>query len=92
MIGSQISAVVVAKLDATHSMLQNALNLVLEGQTRYAINQSDDDGKINSIMVQLENDGNRMSRLEQKVDIILGQLQSIFGSSAPPLAYGGYDQ
>ena len=101
-IGTQLSSVA-ARLDATHSLLQNALNSILETRA----NQSEDydtqgpnredgllllDDKINNIMARLEDDGARMSRLEQKFDILMGQLQSMFSASEPRSTYGGYDQ
>ena len=94
-IGIQLSSVA-ARLDATHSLLQNALNSILETRA----NQSEDyatqgpnlDDKINNIVARLEDDGARMSRLEQKFDILMGQLQSMFSASEPRSTYGGYDQ
>jgi len=70
-IGNRISAVVVAKLDATHSMLQTKLDSILEGHARSTADQAGDNDAQGPIG-ELEN---RMSQLEDKVDTILTELR-----------------
>lgn len=70
-IGNRISAVVVEKLDATHSMLQTKLDSILEGHTRSAADDTGDNNAQNPT-AELEN---RMSQLEDKVDTILAELR-----------------
>lgn len=81
-LGNRISAVVAEKLDATHLMLQSTLNSFVDSQTKSAEVESDE-GIIHRRMGELEGRiESRISRLEDKVDMMCGEMRAFFGTFA----------
>lgn len=81
-LGNRISAVVAEKLDATHLMLQSTLNSFVDSQTKSAEVESDE-GIIHRRMGELEGRiESRISRLEDKVDMMCGEMRAFFSTFA----------
>ena len=84
-LGNRIFAVVAEKLDATHLMVQNTLSSFVDSQTKSSSVQGDD-GVIYHRLGDFEGrmeDIDRISRLEDKVDMMIGEMRAFFSTLAP---------
>ena len=82
-LGNRISAVVAEKLDATHLMVQNTLSSFVDSQTKSSSVQGDD-GVIYHRLGDFEGRmEDRISRLEDKVDMMIGEMRAFFSTLAP---------
>ncbi|KJA23768.1 hypothetical protein HYPSUDRAFT_1079957 [Hypholoma sublateritium FD-334 SS-4] len=81
-LGNRISAVVAEKLDVTHLMLQSALKSFVDSQTKSAEVQGDESiihHRIGEFEDRIES---RISRLEDKVDMMCGEMRAFFSTFA----------
>ena len=82
-LGNRIFAVVAEKLDATHLMVQNTLSSFVDSQTKSSSVQGDD-GVIYHRLGDFEGRmEDRISRLEDKVDMMIGEMRAFFSTLAP---------